>query len=225
MSQGPWSEHLLCWMSWHQPGRWQLIAKQCRLFNEFCCLFLTRFFQHITLYQISGLFYSLLLNEKYLVQCTRMLEVLWNFVELEKNCVVNFIEIFKHISKFQHIGILLLNPCKSSSWIKGKSWCAFQQLFFFRQHSLFSWTTAKCLHIQCLFITLRWKLQTCSEKPRIALRLIALIARHRNCQMLSSCFFLMPEVANLSQLGLISFFLTLRNIKREQTMEATLASF
>jgi len=32
----------------------------------------------------------------------------------------------------------------------------------------------------------------------------------------------MPEVANLSHRRLISFFLTLRNIKREQTMEATI---
>jgi len=40
--------------------------------------------------------------------------------------------------------------------------------------------------------------------------------------MLSSCFSLMPEVAHLPLLRLIRFFLTSRNIKCEQTMEATI---
>jgi len=57
---------------------WEVATEyeQCCLFNEFCCLFLTRFFQHIALYKISIHFYSFLLNEKYLVQYTRMLKVL-----------------------------------------------------------------------------------------------------------------------------------------------------
>jgi len=86
---------------------WELATeyKAMSSIQRILLLVLSQIFQYITLYKISKGFYWLLLNEKYLVQYTRMFQVF--LLSSKRSCVVNFIAIFKHIFKSQHTGILL----------------------------------------------------------------------------------------------------------------------
>ena len=173
MLQRSWSEHLLCWMSWHQPGRcWQLNTSNVVYSTNFfpCSKPDLSYILYCIKFRDTSIRCSWTRNISCNIQgCWKFYEILLSSKRIALLILLQYTNTFSNPNTLTFYFQIHANHLHESNV---KSWCALQQFFssdhiqYFREH------LQSVCKFDVFFVTLRWKHQTCLEKTRIALRLI-----------------------------------------------------